>query len=117
MKINTKKLDEVLVLELQGDVVDVSHAGQVRDKLREFISKGVRKVVIDVSKVTIMNSLGVGILISALTSLKNNQGELKLSRVTERIKSLLVITRLVTIFECYDSVEEAVKSFAKNRKS
>ena len=117
MKIITKETEGVLILELQGDVVDVSHTGEVRDKLREFISQGVRKVVIDVSKVTIMNSLGVGILISALTSLKSNQGELKLSRVTDRIKSLLVITRLVTIFECYDSVEEAVKSFAKSRKT
>ncbi len=111
MKINARETKGVAILELQGDVVDVSHAGQVRDRLREFVSQGIKKAVFDLSKVTLMNSLGVGILISALTTMKSNQGELKLSGVTERIKSLLVITRLVTIFETYNNIEEALKSF------
>ena len=111
MKINARETKGIAIFELQGDVVDVSHAGQVRDRLREFVSKGIKKVVFDLSKVTLMNSLGVGILISGLTTMKSNQGELKLSGVTERIKSLLVITRLVTIFETYNNIEEAVKGF------
>jgi len=111
LKINVKETNGIGIVELQGDVVDVSHASQVRDKVREFVSKGIRKVIFDLSKVTLMNSLGVGILISALTTMKSNKGELKLSGVTERIKSLLVITRLVTIFETHNSLEEAVKSF------
>ncbi len=111
MKINAKETKGVIIFELLGDVVDVSHAGQVRDRLRGFVSKGIKKVVFDLSKVTLMNSLGVGILIAALTTMKSNQGELKLSGVTERIKSLLVITRLITIFETYNNVEEAVKGF------
>lgn len=111
MKINTKESNGIAIIELQGDVVDVSHTAQVRDKMREFVSKGIKKVIFDLSKVTLMNSLGIGILIAALTTMKSNKGELKLSGVTERIKSLLVITRLVTIFECHDSIEEAVKSF------
>jgi len=111
MKIHTKETNGIAILELQGDVVDVSHTAQVRDKMREFVSKGIKKVIFDLSKVTLMNSLGIGILIAALTTMKSNKGELKLSGVTERIKSLLVITRLVTIFECHDSIEEAVKSF------
>src|SRR5574341_868087 len=99
MKINCRETKGVTIFELQGDVVDVSHAVEVRDKLHEFVSQGTKKVVFDLSKVTLMNSLGVGILICALTTIKSNQGELKLSGVTERIKSLLVITRLITIFE------------------
>ncbi len=111
MKLIAKESNGIAIMELQGDVVDVSHTTQVRDKMREFVSKGIKKVIFDLSKVTLMNSLGVGILISALTTMKSNKGELKLSRVTERIKSLLVITRLVTIFETYNSIEEAVNSF------
>ena len=111
MKIIAKESNGIAIIELQGDVVDVSHTAQVRDKIREFVSKVIKKVIFDLSKVTLMNSLGVGILISALTTMKNNKGELKLSGVTERIKSLLVITRLVTIFETYNSIEEALKSF------
>jgi len=58
-----------------------------------------------------MNSTGLGILISGLTTLKNNGGELKLANVTDKIQSLLTITKLVTVFEAYDSTEEALKSF------
>lgn len=111
MKITAKENNGIAIIELQGDVVDVSHTAQVRDKMREFVSQGIKKVIFDLSKVTLMNSLGVGILISALTTMKSNKGELKLSGVTERIKSLLVITRLITIFETFNSIEEALKSF------
>ena len=58
-----------------------------------------------------MNSNGLGILISGLTTLRNNGGELKLARVTEKIESLLTITKLITVFDSYDSVEDALKSF------
>ena len=65
----------------------------------------------DLAKVDWMNSTGLGILISGLTTLRNNGGELKLANVTEKIQSLLTITKLITVFENFDSVEEAVGSF------
>jgi anti-sigma B factor antagonist len=58
-----------------------------------------------------MNSTGLGILISGYTTLRNTNGELKLANVTDKIQSLLTITKLVTVFEAYDSVDEAIKSF------
>ena len=58
-----------------------------------------------------MNSSGLGMLISGFTTMKNGQGFLKLANATEKINSLLVITKLITIFEHYESVDEAVKSF------
>ena len=58
-----------------------------------------------------MNSTGLGILISSYTTLRNNSGELKLANVTDKIQSLLTITKLVSVFDSHDSVEEAVKSF------
>ncbi|MCE1190346.1 MAG: STAS domain-containing protein, partial [Ignavibacteria bacterium] len=58
-----------------------------------------------------MNSSGLGMLISGLTTVKNGNGLMKLAGVTEKIHSLLMITKLITIFETYDSVDEAVKSF------
>ena len=59
-----------------------------------------------------MNSSGLGMLISGLTTMKKNDGFLKLAGATEKIESLLIITKLITIFESYDSVDEAVKSFS-----
>ena len=57
-----------------------------------------------------MNSTGLGILISSYTTLRNNQGELKLANVTDKIRSLLTSTKLVTVFDSYDSVEQAVNA-------
>jgi anti-sigma B factor antagonist len=59
-----------------------------------------------------MNSTGLGILISGLTTLRNNGGELKLACVTDKIQSLLTITKLITVFENFDTIEDAVKSFS-----
>jgi anti-sigma B factor antagonist len=83
----------------------------MHDQLHEFIGQGKKKVIIDLSKVDWMNSTGLGILISGLTTMRNSDGELKLANVTDKIQSLLTITKLITVFECYDSVEEAVQSF------
>ena len=68
-------------------------------------------VVVDLAQVDWMNSTGLGILISGYTTLRNNDGLLKLANVTDKIQSLLTITKLVSVFEAFDSVDDAVKSF------
>jgi anti-sigma B factor antagonist len=80
-------------------------------KLHEYVDAGKKKIVIDLAKVEWLSSVGLGMLISALTTVKNNNGLLKLTNVTDRIQSLLTITRLITIFDTHDSIEDAVKSF------
>jgi anti-sigma B factor antagonist len=81
------------------------------DKLRDLIGQNRKKIVLDLSKVDWINSRGLGILISGLTTMRNNDGELKLAAIAEKVKSLLILTRLITAFEDYDTVEEAVRSF------
>ena len=81
------------------------------DKIHEYIENNRKKVVVDLAKVEWMNSTGLGILISGYTRLRNHQGVLKLANVTDKIQSLLTITKLVTVFETFDSVEDAIKSF------
>jgi len=83
----------------------------LHDKLHEFLDQGNSKVVIDLSRVDWMNSTGLGILISSYTTLKNANGEMKLANVTEKIQSLLVITKLVSVFDAHDSVDQAISSF------
>ena len=68
--------------------------------------------MIDLGKVKWMNSSGLGILIGSMTTLKNAGGELKLAAVTEKVQSLFMITKLVTIFDTEDDVETAVKNFS-----
>jgi len=112
MKLNEKNVADIVILELSGKIMGGPDASLLNDKLHELVEAGKIKVVVDLGKVNWMNSSGLGILIGAMTTIKNNNGELKLANVTERIKSLFIITKLITVFESFESVEEAVESFA-----
>jgi len=111
MKLSSREMQDLVVLEPKGKIMGGPDASLLHDQLHEYIKQGKKKVIIDLSKVDWMNSTGLGILISALTTLKKNQGELKLANVTDKIQSLLTITKLVTVFETYDSVDQATGSF------
>ena len=111
MKLSSRDENGIVILEPKGKIMGGPDATLLHDQLHDFIDKNMKKVIIDLSKVEWMNSTGLGILISGLTTLRNNGGELKLACVTEKIESLLTITKLITVFDSYDSVEEALKSF------
>jgi anti-sigma B factor antagonist len=111
LKLSHREEDGVMILEPKGKIMGGPDAAMLHDKLHEFIKENQKKVVIDLSKVDWMNSTGLGILISGLTTMRNNGGELKLANVTEKIESLLTITKLITVFESYDSLEDAITSF------
>src|SRR4030067_544609 len=112
MKLSAREVNGVVVLEPKGNIMGGPDATLLHEKLHEYIKQNKKKIVIDLSKVEWMNSTGLGILISGLTTLRNNGGELKLARVTDKIESLLTITKLITVFENFDEVEDAVKSFS-----
>jgi anti-sigma B factor antagonist len=111
MKISDEVKNGVAVIHLEGKVMGGPDATMFHGKLHEYVNGGNRKAVVDLGKVEWMSSVGLGMLISALTTMKNNNGDLKLANVTKSIQSLLTITRLVTIFETFDTVEDAIKSF------
>lgn len=112
MKLSSREESGVVILEPKGKIMGGPDAIMLHDYLHDLINQDKRKVVIDLSKVEWMNSTGLGILISGLTTLRNNGGELKLANVTDKIQSLLTITKLITVFENFDTVEEAVTSFS-----
>ncbi|MDH4223036.1 MAG: STAS domain-containing protein [candidate division Zixibacteria bacterium] len=111
MKLTAREDRGIMILEPKGKIMGGPDATVLHDKLHELINQGKKKVVIDLAKVDWMNSTGLGILISGLTTMRNNGGELKLCNVTEKIQSLLTITKLITIFETFDTIEQAVASF------
>lgn len=102
----------VTVIHLNGDVLGGPDATQLNDRLHQLVSGGNLKIVLDLAGVSFMNSSGLGMLIGGLTTMKNAGGNLKLANPAERIQSLLVITKLSSLFSSYKSVEEAVESFA-----
>ncbi len=111
MKLTDREVGNIVVLELKGKIMGGPDASLLHDRLYELIESDKNQIVIDLTGVDWMNSTGLGILISSYTTLRNNNGELKLANVTEKIQSLLTITKLVTVFDSHDSVEDAVKSF------
>jgi anti-sigma B factor antagonist len=113
MKLSYQERDGIVILEPKGKILGGPDATTLKDQLQSLIDAGKTKVIIDLADVDYMNSTGLGILISTLTTLKRAQGELKLANVTDKIQSLLTITKLVTVFDDFESVDEAVAAFSR----
>ena len=111
MSLKEQMHGDVAVIELKGKLMGGSETTGIHTKVKDLVNNGVKKVVIDLGRVTWMNSTGLGALMGSMTTLRNADGDLKLVRVTEKVKSLFMITKLITIFDTLDSVEEAIKSF------
>jgi anti-sigma B factor antagonist len=113
MKLSHQERDGIVILEPKGKILGGPDATLLKDQLQALIDAGKTKVVIDLAEVDYMNSTGLGILISTLTTLRRAGGELKLANVTEKIQSLLTITKLVTVFDDFETVDDAVLAFSK----
>lgn len=111
MKFETMEKDGAVIVTPKGKMMAGPDLDKVHEKIKELVDKGTRRLVMDLGEVAVMDSRGLGVLVAAYTSLKNQGGELKLSRITQKIQNLIVITQLATVFKTYDSVEEALKSF------
>lgn len=99
--------DDVVVLSLSGKIMGGPEASEINGKINQLIDDGKLKILIDLKEVEWMNSSGLGILIDAVTVLKNNNGALRLVNVSDRIKNLLKITKLDTVFDIRDSIDDA----------
>jgi anti-sigma B factor antagonist len=111
MKISRRESGGVTIIEPKGKVTIGEGDIVLRDEITKLLGEEKKKLVLDLGEVSYMDSAGVGELVSVYTSVKNRGGELKLANLTKKIKDLLSITQLLTIFDAYDSVEEAIGSF------
>ncbi|MBU8932823.1 MAG: STAS domain-containing protein [candidate division Zixibacteria bacterium] len=111
MKFNDSLEGNVVVLEVSGKIMGGDETTMFHGKIHEYITANNKNFVVDLAKVDWMNSVGLGMLISALTTVKNSGGRLVLANIT-KIESILTITRLITVFEHFDSREDALKSFS-----
>lgn len=112
MKMTERESDGVVILELSGKIMGGPDASLLNDKLHELIEAGKTNVIADLEKVNWMNSSGLGILIGGLTTMRNSGGDLKLANITDRIQSLLMITKLLTVFETFETIDKAIESFS-----
>ena len=111
MNFNVDERYNAVVITLKGNVMGGPDGAKLHDTLHDLKENGKKNVVIDLSKTKFMNSSGLGMLISGMTTMRNAGGDLRLANVADRIQSLLVITKLITVFKHFDSVDEAVASY------
>lgn len=101
----------VTVIELEGKIMGTPQDSSLVSKIYKQIDQGKRKFVLDFSKVDWMNSRGLGLCITVYTALQNRDGHLKLTCLSEKVKSLLDKCQMFAIFDTYETVEQALNSF------
>ena len=111
MKFKTREVDGVNVLDLSGKITLGEGSVTLRDAVRDLLSKGQNKILLNLADVNYIDSSGIGELVSAFTTVKNSGGELKLLHLTKKVKDLLQITKLYTVFDVKDDEAAAVSSF------
>ena len=111
LNIVEKEIEGVTVLMLAGRVTLGDESSQLRTKLKELLGKGKTRLVLDLAEVSYIDSAGLGTLVAGFTSAQNQGANLKLANLTKRFKEQLNITKLVTVFDVFDSIPDAVKSF------
>jgi anti-sigma B factor antagonist len=114
MSFNVSERYNCVVIEFKGNVMGGPDAVNLNEKLHELIEDGKKNIVVDLSKVKFMNSSGLGMLIGALTTMRKADGDLRIANATDKIESLLVITKLVTVFKHFKTLEEAIESYEED---
>lgn len=112
MKYKIREREGVVIIDLSGKLMGGSDAEIFKECIYDLLENGKKKIIVNLGKVTWINSAGVGILITGYTTMRKKEGDLKLLNVSEKIKSILYVTKLNLIFECYESEEDAVKSYS-----
>jgi anti-sigma B factor antagonist len=111
VQIHEHVVGDITIVDITGNLVAQSGDVALKDKVRSLIQQGRKRIVIDLGNVPYMDSSGLGELVHVYATTKNAGGTLKLLRVTKRLKDLLTITKLLTVFDAYDDEASAVASF------
>jgi len=111
LKATNRIVDGVTVLDLSGRIVLGDGSDTLRESLRDLVSRGQKKVLLNLADVNYIDSSGLGALVSGYTSLASQQGQLKLLNLTKKVHDLLQITKLLTVFEVFDNENAAIQSF------
>jgi anti-sigma B factor antagonist len=111
LDLKERQAGDVTILDLSGDVRMGEGSISLRDAIRKLGDEGKKKVLLNLAGVKYVDSSGIGELIANYTTISRQGGQLKLLKLTDRVQNLLVITKLLTVFDAYDDEAEALKSF------
>ncbi|HKE55997.1 MAG TPA: STAS domain-containing protein [Pyrinomonadaceae bacterium] len=111
LEVKERQAGDVTILDMSGAVRIGEGSVALRDNIRRLAEEGKKKMLLNLAGVSYVDSSGIGELIANYTTVKRQGGQLKLLNLTDRIQNLLVITKLLTVFDSYDNETEALKSF------
>ncbi len=111
VNLSTRQVGDVSVIDVAGRITLGEGSSALRDTLRDMVGKGQKKILLNLGEVSYIDSSGIGELVSAFTTVTNNGGQLKLLNLTKRVKDLLQITKLYTVFDIHETEVSAIRSF------
>ena len=112
VKLTTRQVGDVVVVDAVGRITLGEGASMFRDKIRDLASNGHKKLLLNLAEISYIDSSGIGELVSGFTTVTNLGGAVKLLNLTKRVKDLLQITKLYTVFEVFDDEAAAVRSYS-----
>jgi len=112
LKVKTQMEGDVAIVHVSGKLMGGPESENLRDETKRLLDEGAKKIIINLKGVPWINSTGLGALMAVYTSVQKSEGTLKLCHVSDRIQSLFMITKLLTIFDTYHTEKEAIESFA-----
>ena len=112
VKVNTRQAGDVTVVDVSGRVTLGEGSSAIREALRDLTTKGQKKILLNLTEVSYIDSTGIGELVAGYTTAADAGGTVKLLGLTKRVKDLLQITKLYTVFDVHDDEASAVRSFA-----
>ena len=111
MQIEERAVGDVMILDLKGKITLGEGDELLKDKINSLVNQGHRKIILNLAGVPYIDSAGLGEVVRTYTTVSRQGGSLKLLNLTKRIQDLLAITKLLTVFETYDSEADAIKSY------
>jgi anti-sigma B factor antagonist len=116
MQIEERAVGDVMILDLKGKITLGEGDELLKDKINSLVNQGQRKIVLNLAGVPYIDSAGLGEVVRTYTTVSRQGGSLKLLNLTKRITDLLSITKLLTVFETFESENDAVRSFSASAK-
>jgi len=113
MMTSTRQVGGVTIVDISGRIVLGEESAVLRDMVRDLLGKGHKQILLNLGDVNYIDSSGLGHLVSAFTSVRKHEGELKLLNLTNKVHDLMQITRLYTVFDIMDDEDVAAKSFGQ----
>ena len=111
VKLTTRQVGDVTVIDVAGRITLGEGSSVLRDALRDMVSKNQKKILLNLGEVSYIDSSGIGELVSGFTTVTNGGGALKLLNLNKRVKDLLQITKLYTVFDVHEDEASAIRSF------